>query len=320
MLRTLFLTFVAVSITTSASRAFASDNPELPARFEVKQVSNIVYRPWAANEDASLNKNKLDLYLPVGCRDFPVMMFIHGGAWVFGDKNQLGLYQMLANYWAKRGIGVVVANYRLSPGVQHPAHIQDVAKAFAWINANIGGYGGDVHQLFVSGQSAGGHLVSLLATDESYLKAEGLALSDIKGVLTLSGVYNLPARYAASGLPAVAGMPTGRDAVQPRSMPFARVFGNDPKLVQQAAPMSHVHKGLPPFMVLFAQRDPKILREMAVEFSGALKKAGQSVDLVEAPGRNHFTEILFMGQKGDPVVAAMTGFLRTHAKIPTAQP
>ncbi|CAN5233490.1 hypothetical protein BH10PLA2_BH10PLA2_38290 [soil metagenome] len=317
MLRIFCLAFAALLTTSSVSPGHPSDKPELPASFEVKQFSNVVYRPLAANEDASLNKNKLDLYLPVGGRDYPVIMFIHGGAWVFGDKNQLGLYQLLATYWAKRGVGVAVANYRLSPAVQHPAHIQDVAKAFAWVKANIGGYGGDVNQLFVSGQSAGGHLVSLLATDESYLKAEGMALTDIKGVLTLSGVYNLPARYAASGLPAVAGMPTGPDAAKQRSMPFARVFGNDPKLVQQAAPMSHVHKGLPPFLVLYAQRDPKILRDMALEFSGELEKAGQSVDLVEAPGRNHFTEILFLGQKGDPVVVAITSFLRKHAKIPS---
>jgi acetyl esterase/lipase len=317
MFRTSIFTFVVLGILPATSFAGTLDKSELPARFEVKEVSDIVYRPLAPGEDAANNKNKLDLYLPAGARDFPVMLFIHGGAWVFGDKNQMGLYHHLASYWAKRGIGVVVANYRLSPGVQHPAHIQDVARAFAWTKANIGRYGGDVHQLFVSGQSAGGHLVSLLATDESYLKAEGAKIADIKGVLTLSGVYTLPARLLAeAGLHAVGGMPPARNNVPPKRMPFSSVFGNDPKVIQEAAPINHVHAGLPPFLVLFAQHDPKILRDMAAEFAAALEKQRQTVDLVEAPSRNHITEVIFLGQKGDPVAEAMTGFLKKYAKLP----
>ena len=316
MLRSTVLAVIAILSLNTGSFGRAPDQPDLPARFEVKEVGSIFYRPLAPNEEAAKNKNKLDLYLPKGARDFPVILFIHGGAWVFGDKNQLGIYHNLASYWAMRGIGVVVANYRLSPGVQHPSHVQDVAKAFAWTKANIGQYGGDINQLFVSGQSAGGHLVSLLATDDSYLKAEGTSVGDIKGVLTLSGVYNLPAKYAAAGLPAVAGVPTGNTGAQPRRMPFATVFGTDPKVVQMAAPMNHVHEGLPPFLVLYAQNDPKMLRDMATEFAGSLKKAKQQVDLVEAKGRNHLTEIVFLGQQDDPVAGAMTQFLKAHAKIP----
>jgi acetyl esterase/lipase len=316
MLRTTVLAIASLAFLTAGTRASSPRSALLPPRFEVKEVADIVYRPLAAGEDAGKNKNKLDLYLPTAAKDFPVMVFIHGGAWVFGDKNQLGLYHNLASYWAKRGIGVVVANYRLSPGVQHPAHVQDVAKAFAWTRANIARYGGDAQQIFVSGQSAGGHLVSLLATDDSYLKAEGADIADIKGVLTLSGVYNLPARYAAAGLPALAGMPAGKGGPAPRRMPFATVFGTDPRLVQKAAPMNHVHAGLPPFLVLYAENDPKLLRDMAAEFAGALQKAKQPVDLVEAPGRNHITEIIFLGMKDDPVAAAMTAFLKSHASIP----
>ena len=174
---------------------------------------------------------------------------------------------------------------------------------------------GDVKQIFVSGQSAGGHLVSLLATDETYLKAEGAKISDIKGVLTLSGVYTLPARIAAA-LPGVGGIPNGKDGMQARRAPFSSVFGSDPKIVRAAAPISHIHAGLPPFLVLYAQSDPKLLREMAVEFAGALEKQKQPVELVEASDRNHISEIVLLGQKGDPVERAMTSFLKKHAKLP----
>jgi acetyl esterase/lipase len=292
------------------------DKTELPARFEVKEVRDVVYRPLAEGEDAVKNKNKLDLYLPQGPRDFPVMLFIHGGAWFFGDKNQLGLYHHLATYWARRGVGVVVANYRLSPGVKHPAHVQDVAKAFAWTKQNIARYGGDTSQLFISGQSAGGHLVSLLATDESYLRAEGAKISDIRGVLSLSGVYTLPSGMGVSSLPAVTGVPSGKETLQGRRARFASVFGTDPKVLRAAAPIAHIHDGLPPFLVLYAENDPKILRDMATEFVAALKKEKQSAVLVEALGRNHISELVFLGFKNDPVAEAMTTFLRQHAKLP----
>jgi acetyl esterase/lipase len=314
----LHLPLLSIASICALSLPSAAENRaklELPAKFEVKEVENLVYRPLAEGEDPAKNKNKLDLYLPQGARDFPVMLFIHGGAWVFGDKEQLGLYHHLATYWARRGIGVVVANYRLSPGVKHPAHVQDVAKAFAWTKANLGSYGGDVGQLFVSGQSAGGHLVSLLATDESYLIAEGCRIADIRGVLTLSGVYNLPSRGPAGGIGAVTGE-TGGATMPARRMPFSSVFGSDPKVVEAAAPARHVHAGLPPFLVLYAENDPKILREMAVEFAAALKNAKQKVDLVEAPNRNHISELIFLGQKDDPVAGAMEAFLRQYAKIP----
>ena len=73
---------------------------------------------------------KLDIYRTKQA-NAPVNVFVHGGAWRHGDKSSfLGFYGMLASNWARHGIGVVVPNYRLSPGVSHPEHIKDVARAF----------------------------------------------------------------------------------------------------------------------------------------------------------------------------------------------
>src|SRR5205809_2087088 len=138
---------------------------------EVQIVRDIPYYDGA---DADKVKHKLDLFLPKGQKDFPVLFFVHGGAWRHGDKNFLGAYSSLGKFYARRGIGTVVTNYRLSPKVIHPEHIKDVARAFAWTVKNISKYGGDPTSLFLCGHSAGGHLVSLLATDRSYLKAEGI--------------------------------------------------------------------------------------------------------------------------------------------------
>src|SRR5262249_36524284 len=137
-------------------------------------------------KDADPVKHRLDLYLPRGREGFPVLFFVHGGTWRSGGKR---IYPRLGEGFAGRGVGTGIINYPLSAGVQHPAHIRDVARAFAWTVKNISKYGGRADWVFLSGHSAGGHLAALLATDESYLRAEKLSLGSIRGVLALSGVY-----------------------------------------------------------------------------------------------------------------------------------
>src|SRR5438270_10644137 len=172
-----FTLFVLLSCAADASADDANKPPIVrTGSFEVQSIKDIAYDDA---KDADPVRHKLDLYLPKGHKDFPVLMFVHGGAWTSGNKN---LYGPLGQRFAANGIGTAIINYRLSPAVQHPAHAQDVAKAFAWTHKNIGKHGGRADQIFISGHSAGGHLVALLATDESYLKAHKLGISDIKGV------------------------------------------------------------------------------------------------------------------------------------------
>src|SRR5207237_768975 len=109
-----------------------------------------------------------------------------------GDKSWYGRYTEVGKCLARQGIGAVLINYRLSPAVKHPEHIKDVARAFAWTVKHTVGYGGNPDELFLCGHSAGGHLVSLLATETSYLTNEGVPISAIKGVIPVSGVYRIP--------------------------------------------------------------------------------------------------------------------------------
>src|SRR5262245_12309842 len=118
--------------------------------FEVESVKNLAYR---SDKDADPIKHKLDLYVPKGVKGFPILFFVHGGAWKSGNKE---IYTRLGEGFAGDGIGTVVINYRLSPKVQHPAHIEDVASAHAWVCANIEKYGGRKERLLACGHSAGG--------------------------------------------------------------------------------------------------------------------------------------------------------------------
>ena len=201
--------------------ARASGPPRRTTRaYEVEATKDVTYRD---GDDADKDKHKLDLYLPNGKKDFPVVMFVHGGAWVFGDRNFFGVYEGIGKMFARHGIGAVVISYRLSPHVKHPEHVKDVAAAFAWTHKHIGEYGGRADELFLCGHSAGGHLVSLLATDESYLQAEGLSLKDVKGVMPISGVYGIPDKMFNEVFGKDRRRQAGRPA-QPRPRGLSAVF------------------------------------------------------------------------------------------------
>ncbi len=242
-----------------------AENPARPT-FEVETLKDIAYYDGT---EAHPVKHKLDLFLPRGRKDFPVLIFVHGGSWRHGDKSFLGLYTGLGQFFAQQGVGTAVINYRLSPTVKHPEHVKDVARAFAWVHKNIPRHGGRADRIFVFGHSAGGHLVSLLATDESYLKAEGLSPRQIRGVVAMSGVYEIPQRM------------------------FAQAFDADPELRKRASPLHQVRAGLAPFLILYADMDFSVCGKTPSEaFAKALKEKGNEVKTLEIAESNHYHIIL----------------------------
>jgi acetyl esterase/lipase len=200
------------------------------------------------------------------------------------------MYAALGQSLANDGIGCVICNYRLSPAVQHPAHVEDVAKAFAWTCDNIGRYGGNKDQLFLCGHSAGGHLVSLLATDPQYLKAEKRSPGEVKGVASLSGVYEI-----------AAGVPFLTDA-----------FGKDEQVCKLASPLTHAGGKHPPFLLAYADGDFPLLDKTAERMNAALKKAESPVELVKCKDRNHYTIIIQFVDNSDPLNKAFREFVQKN--------
>ena len=159
--------------------------------------------PYVAGEEVG-DRRKLDLYLPKGDGPWPVLLWIHGGAWAVGHRKD---EEALARRFAERGIAVAVADHRMSKalwmdakldeGVEHPVHVKDCATAFAWLVANAGERKLDPKRMYVGGFSSGAHLTALLATDPKYLKAHGLEPSNIRGALPVGGAYDMAAYYEA---------------------------------------------------------------------------------------------------------------------------
>jgi acetyl esterase/lipase len=267
------------------------DKKDETPRPETEVIKNIAYRD---DKFADPDRHKLDLYLPRGKKDFPVVMFVHGGSWKSGNKDE---YVKLGELFATEGIGCVIPNYRLSPKVQHPAHIEDVASAFAWTVGNIEKYGGRKDRIFACGHSAGGHLVSLLGTDDKYLSKEGLALKDVRGVIAISGVHEI-------------------NSLLPM---FRNTFGKDKEECRDASPISHVKAGDPPFLLLYADRDLPFLGKMAEDMNEVLKKNKCDAECMKVAHRTHMTIIVMLAQEADSTRDAIFDFIAKHSewKAPT---
>jgi len=229
----------------------------------------------------------LDIYAQAGAEAAPVLLFVHGGGWTSGDK---GTYGYLGRSFASQGYVTVIPNYRLSPEVQHPVHVRDVARAVAWTYNRIADYGGDPERIVLMGHSAGGHLVALLALDDRYLREQGLSPRILDGVIPISGVYDLTV------IPA-----------------FTEVFGNSLDRRRDASPLYHAREGrLPslPWRILYAEEDLPTLGEQAEDFYQALRSRGARAELFRIPGRDHETIISFLGRNADPATRLVLAFLK----------
>jgi acetyl esterase/lipase len=305
--------FVFTALTPTRLRADepATAQPAPAGKpYKVLVRRNITYRAPAKGELLPIG-NRLDVYVPEGPRNFPVLLLVHGGAWIGGDKI-LDRIPEVADCFARQGIGVVAPNYRLSPFFQHPAHVTDVAKALAWTKKNISGYGGDLDRIFLLGHSAGGHLVSLLASDASYLEKEGLTRRDVQGVISVSGVYQV----SDVTLDHLMKNSAVKVDVSLKANPFTLVFGKDEAVRRQASPLTHVQPGLPPFLIVYAADDLPTLGDMAEKFSAALQAKKCEVRLCKVAERNHLTVFRNARRADDPVTLAVLEFMQKHARRP----
>ncbi|HXG09116.1 MAG TPA: alpha/beta hydrolase [Gemmataceae bacterium] len=279
----LALGLLAVPLVGRADDALPA--PRTGGNFEIATIKDIAYYD---GDDADPVKHRLDLYLPKGQKDFPVLFFVHGGTWRSGDKK---LYGPLGQVFAKNGVGTVITNYRLSPKVKHPAHIEDVARAFAWTHAHIGRHGGRADRIFCCGHSAGGHLVALLATDETYLKAHRLSLSDIRGTIALSGVYTI--------LPGL----------------FSSQFGSDAEVCRKASPLNHVNGKHAPFLLIYADKDYPFCDRMAEQMCQALVRCNCEANTLKIKDRDHISIIVQVQKEDDPTTQAILDFIARHSEL-----
>jgi acetyl esterase/lipase len=267
-----------VLVVAAASPLHAADG------IDVK--TNLTYY---TGEGADKYRHRLDLYLPKGKRDVPVMMFVHGGGFTVGIKDQ---YAFVGQVFAANGIATAVINYRLSPKTSYPGHVQDVARAFAWLRAHVTEYGGGAERIVVSGHSAGATLVAMLGSDPAYLHDVGESIDHIAGVIPISGSFTQSSR---SGM-------------------FDNPYAVDPEAVRNASAINHVAGAHPPFLILYGDKDAPRTGQDAAAMAQALKAAGNSADVHEIADHAHMDMITGIMSPVDPGLKFMLAFIRRVAQ------
>lgn len=255
--------------------------------------------------DKKVGRRKLDLYLPKTTERFPLFLYIHGGAWISGDKSQ---YSKMAKSFASRGIAVAVINYRLSTrsnGVKHPDPVSDGAAAVQWLKKNAKTYGYMDDCIVVGGHSAGAHMTGLLTLDPTYLAKREEKTSVIAGAIGLEGIYDIP------GL--IKRWPDYRGDF------IALAFGSELGW-SAASPQSYCNgKEKTPWLVIHSPKDELVDMPQSENFVKALKAKGVATSFFKKLDSSHFGTVQNLGSKKgketeDQIVDFINGLVEARKK------
>jgi acetyl esterase/lipase len=255
MLRSLLM----LATIVGSSAAVTADEKPNETSYRIEKDVLYLAEPETASPYQQ-ERCRLDLYYPANKPGFTTIVWFHGG----GLK---GGHRAIPPGLEGKGIAVAAANYRLYPKVKCPAYLEDAAAAVAWVMKNIGEYGGDAAQIFVSGHSAGGYLTSMIGIDKRWLSEYGVDADQIAGLIPLSGHT-------------ITHMTVREERGIPKTQP----------LVDSFAPLYHVRPDAPPILLVTGDREMEMLGryEENAYFMRMLRVAGhEDVDLYELQGYGH---------------------------------
>ena len=250
----------------------------------VQSVKNLDY--WGDGH----RRHRLDIYRsaltpPSGA---PVMVYIHGGAWVIGEKREQGkpmLYELVARGWV-----CVAINYRLSPKATWPDQIVDAKRAVAWVKDHIAQYGGDPAFVAVSGGSAGGHLCALLALtagDPAFQPGFEAADAAVDACVPFYGVMDMTGSEEGAGR-----YGPGLLELLEKSV-MKTTLAEHPEIFEAASPTERVRADAPPFFVLQGANDTLVPVDVARTFVAALRAVSRApVAYAELPLTQHAFDVL----------------------------
>jgi acetyl esterase/lipase len=245
-------------------------------------------------------RQMLDVYTPATGSNHPVIVWVHGGGWMRGSKNEV---DHKPDAFVAKSFVFVPVNYRFVPNVTMDEIVRDVARAVRWVHANISRYGGDPKRVFLMGHSAGAQLAALLCTDGHYLEAARVPLTSIKGCVPVDGdTYDVPLQVATAT--------ARRKSLNqpPPKMGHPEKFGDLEKQRKLSA-VNHVapNKAIPPFLILHVA-DHTDTTAQAYRLWSALDQAGIPAKIFGADGTDHVKLDKDLGLAGDPATAILFQF------------
>lgn len=224
----------------------------------------------------------LDLFVPPGQGPFPLIVWIHGGGWHSGGKENSGVH--LALNFLPRGFALASINYRLTADAPFPAQIEDCNAALIYLRQHAAAYRVDPNRVGALGHSAGAHLAALMA-----VTGAGGRFSPDPGAsvrIQAAVCWATPADLdrERGDWPKTSMMYNGTHAPLWAFFPDKRYEGS---FARTASPASYVHPGVPPMIIVHGAQDELVPPGQAVAFAEALKRAGVKVSLRVDPDHGH---------------------------------
>ena len=225
-------------------------------------------------------RQKLDLYLPATGTNLPLVVWVHGGAWRAGSKQECPALPFLADGFAVASVG-----YRLSQHAVFPAQIEDCKAAIRWLRAHAREHGIDPDRIGVWGSSAGGHLVALLGTAgemKDFDRGENLGVS--------SRVQAVCDWFGPTDFTQMSKFPSDlkHDAADsPESQLIGGPVQENKEKAARANPITYVSKNAPPFLIMHGDQDRSVPLNQSELLAEALTKAGVDVTFQVVKGAGH---------------------------------
>jgi len=283
---------------------FIYNKVEIPPN---RVVMNIGYDPSAPDDP----KRQLDLYLPEG-RDWPTVVFIHGGGWAWGDRTQkfggADVYGNIGRFLATQGYGAAVISYRLIWKTDWRTQATDVARAVAWVQQNIGSRAGDARKVFLMGHSAGAQLAMRTAADPTWLASVGGSAERLCGVVAVSGAgYDLEDRIT--------------ERLDQDKTYYVERFGGSVKEIddnpatrawrREATVLPFLDANDPPFLSMMAAHDYASIQHQVRMADERMTKLGISRGFVIIPKVDHERIVVELSRpRGGVTTPAILKFLR----------
>jgi len=229
----------------------------------------------------------LDLYMPVGIERPPLIVWVHGGRWMNGDKEEVPMA------FVEGGIATASLDFRQSTEARFPAMVHDIKAAIRFLRAKAPEYGYRTDRVAIAGTSSGAHLAALVGVTNGHAALEGTVgdyldrSSDVQGTVSYYGASNLTTILAQS-------TPYGVGVRQPA---LEALLGAPPaqarELAELASPVMHVDRTDPPLLLLHGDQDPQMPINQSHELEGAYEALGLDVyfDVVHGAvhgGQSHF--------------------------------
>jgi len=214
----------------------------------------------------------MDLRIPDGAGPHPVILYLHSGAWITGDRTGGPALRQVA-----RGYAVASIEYRLAPDARWPSQIEDCKAAVRWLRANAARFHLDPNRIAVFGTSAGGHLAAVLGTSGGADALEGVELGNPQFSSRVQAVIDL---YG----------PTDLLLLEEQKLPCIPLNANSPNMppsllmgcpiqqckekTQTANPLTYITRDDPPFLIMHGQQDCLVPWKQSVILDDALRAGG----------------------------------------------